>query len=63
MGVLLVLGGVGAIVMPILTGALSDKLGIMAGMSAIIVALILMITFTVLSVIYAGKEKKSKLNA
>ena len=63
MGVLLVLGGVGAIVMPILTGALSDKLGIMAGMSAIIVALILMITFTVLSVIHLANERKSKMTA
>lgn len=63
MGVLLVLGQIGAIVMPIFTGALSDKLGIMAGMSAIIVALILMITLTVLSATSAGKEKKAKMIA
>ena len=48
MGVLLVLGGTGAIVMPMLTGALSDKFGIFAGMSAIVVALILMMVCVVL---------------
>lgn len=43
MGVLLVLGGVGSIVMPIITGALSDSFGIFYGMGAIGVALFLMI--------------------
>ena len=58
MGVLLVLGGVGAIVMPILTGALSDALGIFAGMSAIVVVLILMMTFVILSIIQGKREAK-----
>lgn len=58
MGVLLVLGGVGAIVMPILTGALSDALGIFAGMSAIIVVLFLMMTFVILSIIQGKKAVK-----
>lgn len=57
MGVLLVLGGVGAIVMPILTGALSDAFGIFAGMSAIVVALILMMAFVFVSVL---EEKKAR---
>lgn len=47
MGVLLMLGGVGGILMPIITGALSDTLGIFAGMSAIIVAIILMLAFVI----------------
>lgn len=51
MGVLLMVGGVGAIIMPIITGALSDSFGILAGMSAIVVAIILMIVCVVLSVI------------
>lgn len=59
MGVLLVLGGVGAIVMPILTGALSDAFGIFAGMSAIIVVLILMMTFVILSIIQGKKALKA----
>jgi len=50
MGVLLMVGGIGAIIMPIITGALSDAYGIFAGMSAIIFAIILMIICVVLSV-------------
>lgn len=42
MGVLLVLGGVGAIIMPMITGTLADAYGIFAGMSAIVGAIILM---------------------
>ena len=51
MGVLLMIGGIGAIIMPIITGALSDAFGILAGMSAIIFAIILMIVCVVLGVI------------
>ena len=51
MGVLLMIGGVGAIIMPIITGALSDAFGIFAGMSAIVFAIILMIICVVLSVV------------
>jgi len=51
MGVLLMIGGVGAIIMPIITGALSDVFGIFAGMSAIVFAIILMVICVVLSVL------------
>ncbi len=51
MGVLLMLGGIGAIIMPIITGILADAFGILAGMSAIVVAIILMIFFVVLNVL------------
>jgi fucose permease len=59
MGVLLLLGGVGAIVMPMLTGALSDALGIFAGMSAIVVVLFLMMTFVVISALQDRKEDRA----
>lgn len=49
MGVLLMIGTIGAILMPIITGALSDMYGIFAGMSAILVALSLMIVCVVLN--------------
>ena len=51
MGVLLMIGGIGAIIMPIITGALSDSFGIFAGMSAIAFAIVLMIICVVLSVV------------
>ncbi|SNS16918.1 Fucose permease [Anaerovirgula multivorans] len=50
MGVLLMLGGIGAIIMPIITGALSDAFGIFAGMSAIVGAIVLMIICVILNV-------------
>ena len=50
MGVLLMVGGIGAIIMPIITGALSDSFGIFAGMGAIIAAIIFMIVCVVLKV-------------
>ncbi len=60
MGVLLMLGGIGAIIMPIITGALSDAFGILAGMSAIVVAIVLMIICVILNVsrttVYVGSE-------
>jgi len=51
MGVLLMISGIGAIIMPIITGALSDAYGILAGMSAIVIAIALMILCVVLSVL------------
>jgi len=54
MGVLLVLGGMGAIIMPVLTGAISDAYGIAAGMGAIVVANVLMILCVIL---YALRSK------
>ncbi|WP_313125590.1 MFS transporter [Proteiniclasticum ruminis] len=59
MGVLLVLGGIGAIVMPILTGALSDAFGIFAGMSAIVVVLILMMVLVMFSLLEGKKREKA----
>ena len=53
LGVLLLMGGVGAITMPIITGALSDWFGIFAGMSAVIVAIVLMLVFVVLELVKA----------
>lgn len=50
MGVLLMVSGIGAIMMPIITGSLSDAFGILAGMTAIVFAIILMIVCVVLSV-------------
>lgn len=55
MGVLLVLGGIGSIIMPTVTGALSDQFGIFYGMAAIAVALALMIIFVFL---YGRQEKR-----
>lgn len=51
MGVLLMLGGIGAIVMPIVTGVLSDAFGIFAGMSAVVIAIICMIVFVILNTV------------
>ena len=43
MGWLLVIGGIGGITMPIVTGVLSTNYGVFAGMSAIILAIVLML--------------------
>lgn len=56
MGVLLVLGGVGAIIMPIITGALAEAFGIYAGMSAIVVAIVLMIVCAFLNLLMKPKK-------
>jgi fucose permease len=60
MGVLLMLGGIGAIIMPIITGALSDYFGILAGMGAIVGVIVLMIICVILNVsrpnIHVGSE-------
>lgn len=52
MGVLLMVGGVGGICMPIITGALADTFGILAGMSAIVIALIMMVIFVILNIVH-----------
>ena len=57
MGILLVLGGVGAIVMPIITGSLAEQFGIFAGMSAIVVAIVLMILFAFLNIVIKPKKQ------
>jgi fucose permease len=51
MGVLLMIGGIGAIIMPIITGALSDAYGILAGMTAIVFAIIFMLLCVILNVL------------
>ena len=60
MGVLLMLGGIGAIIMPIITGALSDAYGILAGMGAILVANILMIICVILYVLRSRPKAYDK---
>ncbi len=57
MGVLLVLGGVGAIIMPIVTGSLAETFGIFAGMSAIVVAIVLMIVSALLNLLMKPKSE------
>ncbi|MFV0342554.1 MAG: MFS transporter [Anaerocolumna sp.] len=56
MGVLLMLGGVGGILMPIIVGALSDQFGILIGMSAIVFAIIMMMLLVLVNV----KKPKSQ---
>ncbi len=56
MGTLQVIAGVGAIIMPIMTGALSDRFGIYAGMSAVVVALVFMMACVVLLMLSGKKE-------
>lgn len=57
MGWLLIIGGIGGIAMPIITGVLSTKFGIFAGMSAIIVAIIIMLVGVILYIILERKNK------
>lgn len=59
MGILLVSGGAGAIMMPIVTGTLSDAYGIFAGMSAILIAISLMVVCVILNLI-KGSSAKNK---
>lgn len=63
MGVLLMIGGSGAIIMPIITGALADSFGVLAGMSAIIVATFMMLIFVGLYVFDKSKPGKLPLEA
>lgn len=55
LGVLLLIGGIGAIIMPAITGALSDWLGIFAGMSSVMAAIVLMLIFVALEVVNGRK--------
>jgi len=50
LGVLLLLGGIGSITMPMVTGALSDHFGLLVGMSAVIIAIVLMLLFVGLTI-------------
>ena len=56
LGVILLLGGIGAIAMPMITGSLSDRFGIHVGMGAVIIAAALMLLFVVLEVYASRKE-------
>ncbi|MDD3766137.1 MAG: MFS transporter [Eubacteriales bacterium] len=56
LGMLLIIGGMGSILMPTITGALSDLFGIFAGMSAIVVAIFLMLVFVIINA-FRGKSK------
>ena len=58
MGVFLMIGGTGAIIMPIITGGLSEVFGIFAGMGAIVVALTLMIICVILHISRENKLAK-----
>jgi fucose permease len=55
MGFLLMLGGIGSIIMPTMIGALADNLGIFAGMSAIVFAIVMMMIFVLINV-FRNKE-------
>ncbi len=56
MGVLLIIGGIGAILMPGITGALSDAFGIFAGMSAIVAAIVLMVVCIIFNLMLKKQE-------
>lgn len=56
MGVLLMLGGIGSIIMPIIVGSLSDNFGIWAGMSAIVVAIVMMLGFVFTNVFHVTES-------
>jgi FHS family glucose/mannose:H+ symporter-like MFS transporter len=56
MGVLLMLGGIGSILMPIIVGSLSDNFGIWAGMSAIVVAIVMMLGFVFTNVFHVTES-------
>lgn len=58
MGWLLVIGGIGGITMPIVTGVLSTNYGVFAGMSAIILAIVLMLVGVI---IYNLLSRKNEL--
>lgn len=58
MGILLMVSGIGPIIMPTITGALSDMFGIYAGMTAIVFAIIFMIVFVLLSVFSKNSDEK-----
>ena len=62
LGVLLLLSGIGAITMPIITGGLADRFGIFAGMSAVITAIVLMLVFVVLEIIRHRRERLQAAN-
>lgn len=58
LGTLLVIGGLGAIIMPMVTGALSDAFGIFAGMSAVIVAIVFLLGFAGSYIIEERRSEK-----
>jgi len=43
MGWILIIGGLGAILMPTITGMLSEKINVFAGIAAVIIAIVIML--------------------
>lgn len=58
MGWLLIIGGIGGITMPIVTGILSTNYGIFAGMAAIIVAIVIMLLGVAVYILFERKDIK-----
>lgn len=56
-GVLLMLGGTGSIIMPVIIGALSDQFGILVGMTAIVFAIVMMTIFVLANVFALRSDK------
>jgi len=56
----MVIGGIGSIIMPMITGILADSYGIAAGMAAIVVAAACMVLCVILGML---KSKKAKAAA
>lgn len=60
MGILLAVAGLGGIIMPYITGAVAEKIGITGGMIAITVAIVLMFLCTLLNKLRKPKEQLDK---
>ncbi|WP_313131835.1 MFS transporter [Anaerocolumna sp.] len=56
MGALLMLSSIGSILMPIIVGSLSDNWGIWAGMSAIVIAIVMMLVFVLINVFHVRES-------
>lgn len=60
LGVMFPLAGIGAIIMPSVTGFVAENLGIQAGMTAIGVSCVMLVIFTSLNFIYSRKRNEMK---
>ncbi|MFC7055512.1 hypothetical protein ACFQOY_06350 [Enterococcus alcedinis] len=61
MGWILIIGGIGAILMPTITGILSENMNIFAGIAAVVVAIILMF-LSVLWYRFGNEKRIEKIN-
>ncbi|SMP54158.1 MFS transporter [Anoxynatronum buryatiense] len=61
MGILLIISGIGSVMMPIITGALSDQFGIFIGMAAVVMAIALMMVSVAVNNHLWVKEKKGAI--